>query len=99
MMFPSGLAASKEQKKPIEIKCPFCGETVIYYEDMDFYKCPNCSCEIWPQERDTSPYAGMWEAYRECIYMPINSGGGGRKVRTRKNKVGPRLISGRYLLS
>lgn len=94
MFSQAGVDLSKEKT----IKCPFCGETVIH-EDLDFYRCPNCSCEIWPKEQDTNPYLGMWEAYFDFIHMPIRPGGGEKKGRARKNRVGPRVISERYLLT
>lgn len=80
-----------------DVKCPFCGEETTFIEDMDFYKCPGCSCEIWPQEQSNNPMEGLAEVIREDTHRGNGKGGSGNKSK-RKKSLRRKEIYERYLL-
>ena len=39
-------------ERPKQVKCPLCGETMTHHKEFDFYKCPVCGAEAWPEQDD-----------------------------------------------
>lgn len=83
------------------VKCPFCDEPVKHNQEHDFYKCPLCGCEIWPEqeEQGTDPLEGSAEAYIDWVH-PVSrkrssSNRSGRKRKKPKRR--PQKISDKYL--
>ena len=80
------------------IKCPFCGEETVCHDEMLFWKCPCCGCEIWPEEENGR------RAIREAFYEDTRRGwkkGGGktRSKRFKNKKTAKPLPTERYVLS
>lgn len=79
------------------VLCPLCGDP-LRYEDMDFWKCPTCRCEIWPNVPATwsEPSASKLSAdeegrairqmFHESQKLGTRGGGRGSKGGRRKYK-------------
>ncbi len=37
------------------IKCPLCDE-IMNEQEFGFWKCPNCGCEVWPEDEEKTVY-------------------------------------------
>ena len=37
------------------IKCPLCSE-IMDKQEYDFWKCPVCGCEVWPEDEEKTVY-------------------------------------------
>lgn len=78
------------------IKCPFCDEPVEHNKEQDFYKCPTCGCEIWP-EQEANAWNGLYDIYCQEVNRPHKPGRSNRSGR-KETKKKPPLFTQRYLL-
>ena len=53
------------------IKCPLCSE-IMDKQEYDFWKCPVCDCEVWPEEEETEQekVKAIRKAYLEDVKSP-----------------------------
>lgn len=85
------------------IKCPLCGE-ITEEQDFEFWKCPNCGCEVWPEDEEETEKAkalAIREVYYDNVRIPLikkRRSGGRSGRRYGKKKVVPPLWSQRYAL-
>ncbi len=82
------------------IICPLCGE-LTEKQEFDFWKCPNCGCEVWPEEEETEKEEtkAIREVYYDDIRIPLKKRSGGRSSRRYgKKKVPPPLWAQRYIV-
>jgi len=59
------------------IKCPLCSEGMELDRNSDFYVCPVCRCEVWPDSEGFDVWRDE-QAYKRSISRP-GGGSGGRK--------------------
>ena len=74
------------------IKCPLCGE-IMGKQEYDFWKCPVCGCEVWPEEEETEQEKAkaIQEVYLEDVKIPLKKKSGGARSgrKYKKKKVPP----------
>ncbi len=87
------------------VRCPLCGN-YTEKQEFDFWKCPNCECEIWPHEKEDGPDA-VARAARAAFQEDMRVGffgfggkrsGGSRGKRYGNKKMAAPLFSGRHIL-
>lgn len=78
------MAANALNKQEI-VRCPLCGEVTIRQE-FDFWKCPICGCEIWPEEEETERQKNrvIREVYYEELRIGFYGNPKGRSSRSKK---------------
>mgnify|MGYP000844871747 CR=1 FL=1 len=59
------------------IECPLCGWVMELDRNGDFYICPGCKCEVWPDSEGFDVWRDE-QAYKRSISRP-GSGSSGRK--------------------
>lgn len=92
------MAQSKHDQSEI-IKCPRCGEVMIYKKDFEYWKCPRCDGEFWPEvdfKAELPPVLvdkQIRECYREMtsfsfVQLPKkrSSNKSGRRFKKRKKR-------------
>ena len=81
--------------------CPLC-DSVTEKQEFDFWKCPNCGCEVWPvdeEEAEAEKTKAIREVYLEDVKIPLKkkSSGGRSGKRYGKKKVKPIPWYQRYI--
>jgi len=65
---------------PEQINCPFCSELMEPDKNSDFFVCPGCKCEVWPDDEGFDEWR-LEQKYKKGISKP---GGGTAKMTTGK---------------
>jgi predicted RNA-binding Zn-ribbon protein involved in translation (DUF1610 family) len=80
------------------VRCPFCDELVEHNKEQDFYKCPTCGCEIWPEQQEDKTYwEGFYKIYLQEVNRTHKPGSSNRSGRKQAKKNAP-LFTERYKL-
>lgn len=54
------------------VRCPLCDELVEHNKEQDFYKCPTCGCEIWPEQQEEKNNKSYWEGFYRIYLQEVN---------------------------